>query len=613
MDNDTPESPSHRPRFLSNGVNLDSYSDKSASALRALARVRGSTALSSLNNVTRSLSPSERLVLYVLTILLAGSAFVLLVGANATISEEVPSQGGTLVEGIVGPARFINPVLTMAQADGDIAALVFSGLTRAMPDGSVVPDLATSYEISPDGTVYTFHLREDARFHDGKPVSAADVLFTVREAQNPAIKSPHRADWEGVSISSPDTHTIIFTLPRPYAPFIQNTTLGILPEHLWKDTSDDEFPFNSLNVHPVGSGPFAVEGLSTDSTGAAIRYDLERFDDFALGAPYLSRITLLLYPRKDALVEAFRDGEVDAVAGLSAEDVAASLRDDVRVISSPLPRVFGVFFNQSHAPVLADSAARTALDAAIDKERLVSMVLKGFGTPLDSPLSVVALSDAPPREAASSTISTAYTQETIDPAREILARGGCKYGDAAQSWSKGGRELSFTLSAADSTELTATADAVATAWRQAGIKAGVHVHPLSELQTAVIRPRSYDAILFGEVVGRELDLFAFWHSSQRNDPGLNLSLYANSRADTLLSQARATTESGERSALYDQFAGIVREDMPAVFLFAPDFLYIVPQDLFGVSLTTLTTPGERFLGAYTWYTDRERVWEIFTD
>src|SRR3989344_4075335 len=563
-------------------MDLDSYSDKSASALRALARVRGSTALSSLNNVTRSLSPFERLVLYVLTILLAGSAFVLLVGANATISKEVPSQGGTLVEGIVGPARFINPVLTMSQADGDIAALVFSGLTRAMPDGSVVPDLATSYEISPDGTVYTFHLREDARFHDGKPVSAADVLFTVREAQNPAIKSPHRADWEGVSISSPDTHTIIFTLPRPYAPFIQNTTLGILPEHLWKDTSDDEFPFNSLNVHPVGSGPFAVEGLSTDSTGAAIRYDLERFDDFAL-------------------------------AGLSAEDVAASLRDDVRVISSPLPRVFGVFFNQSHAPVLADSAARTALDAAIDKERLVSMVLKGFGTPLDSPLSVVALSDAPPREAASSTISTAYTQETIDRAREILARGGWKYDEAAQSWTKGGRELSFTLSTADSTELTATADAVATAWRQAGIKVGVQVYPLSELQTAVIRPRSYDAILFGEVVGRELDLFAFWHSSQRNDPGLNLSMYTNARADSFLAQARTTTNRKERETLYRSFVEIIEKEKPAVFLYAPQLIYVLPERILGAQFGVLATSAERFLNVYEWYTSTEKVWSIFTN
>lgn len=143
------------------------------------------------------------------------------------------------------------------------------------------------------------------------------------------------------------------------------------------------------------------------------------------------------------------------------------------------------------------------------------------------------------------------------------------------------------------------------------MKVTLKVYPLAELNTTVIRPREYDAILFGEVVGREPDLYAFWHSSQRNDPGLNLSLYANSKADTLLSQARATTNKSEREELYTEFADVVREDQPAIFLYAPDFLYVFPENVTGVRIGSLTTPSERYQNVYQWYTDTERVWEIF--
>jgi peptide/nickel transport system substrate-binding protein len=565
-----------------------------------------------LNDLLRRFSPSERLALYVFSILLAGSALILLAVTNNALSVQVPSRGGTLVEGVVGPARFINPVLHTSQADGDLTQLVYSGLTRSMPDDSIIPDLAKSYEISEDGTVYTFHLREDATFHDGAPVTAADVLYTVRAAQNPAIKSPHRADWEGVAIASPDTYTVIFTLPNAYAPFLQNTTLGILPEHLWKNTTPEDFPFNPLNTHPVGSGQFRVDNVETDSTGAAYRYDLVPFKSHVLGRPFLKRISIVLYQSEDALIGAFKEHDINALAGISPQKIEGLISDEHRMLTATLPRVFGVFLNQNRAQVFADASVRAALDAALDKDRLVQMVLSGYGTPLTGPIPPGIIDEG---EAAvmpaTEMVSTAYTQETIDEARAILSRNGWVFDEGAGSWKKGSSELSFSLATADTPELTATADAVATAWRQAGIKVSLQVYALSELNTAVLRPRAYDAVLFGEVVGRELDLFAFWHSSQRNDPGLNLSLYANTKADTLLSQARATTDKTQRNELYGEFAEVVEEDRPAIFLYAPAFLYVVPRGLEGIGLATLTTPSERFLNAHEWYTDVEHVWEIF--
>ena len=562
------------------------------------------------------LSPSERLALYALTALLCVSALSLLAFANGAVSTRVPSPGGTLTEGLVGPARFINPVLSIAQADGDIAALVFSGLTRARHDGVIVPDLAESFAISEDGTVYSFRLREGLTFHDGRAVTSADVLFTVRAAQNPAVKSPHRADWEGVVASAPDARTVTFTLPHAYAPFLQNTTLGILPEHLWKDTSAEDFPFSVLNTRPIGSGAFLVSDIKTDETGAAIRYDLSPFADFALGKPYLKRITFLLFGSGDDLIEAYENGRLDSLGGISPKRLATLERMGT-VITTPLPRIFGVFFNQGRAPVLAEASARSALDIAIDRERLINMVLMGYGVAANGPIPPALSAGSVPKDtselASTTAVSTIYTQETIQAARDKLSANGWTWDEAAQSWTKNKREFSFTLSTADAPELTETANALAAAWRQVGIKVNVQVYPIAELNESVIRPRAYDAILFGEVVGRELDLFAFWHSSQRNDPGLNLSLYANTKADTLLTQARATIDAGARLKLYEQFADVVQSDVAAVFLYSPEFVYVIPDNLQGVSLASLTSASERFGNAHEWFTDTESVWQIFTD
>lgn len=597
-------------------MDFDSDSQgRPASIKETIARPRRFAQIAALEDMTRRLSPFERLVLYVCTLVLGISTLALLAGANAAVSVTIPSQGGNLVEGELGPARFLNPLIPMSQADSDITTLVYSGLTRALPDGSIVPDLASHYEISDDGTTYTFTLREDATFHDGAPVTSSDVLFTIQRAQNPDIKSVHRADWEGVSVTTPDEHTVIFKLPRAYAPFIQNTTMGILPQHLWATVTPEEFPFSPLNTHPIGSGPYQISKVETSSTGSVTRYDLVPFKNFALGTPYLRRLTFIFYPNEDALLKGFNKGEVDSIAGISPAQLEGIERDDISVLTVALPRVFGVFFNQGRAAVLADANVRRALDQAIVKERVVAMVLHGYGVAIDSPAPahILSLEDAAIRPSLAAA-QTAYTDESLSTARATLERGGWKYSEETGSWSNSKKqELAFTLATADAPELVSTANAVAAAWSELGVKVNVQVFPISELNTSVIRPREYDALLFGEVVGRELDLFAFWHSSQRNDPGLNLALYTNSKADTLLSQARATTKPEDRAKLYAEFAELVQNDVPAVFLYSPEFIYAVPDTLKGVRLGSLTGPAERFLSAYTWYTDTEQVWSIFTN
>ncbi len=611
MQLESDESPDSSRRKISHGVD-DSLDGTPVPTKKAtLTKERSIMRFSVLDELVARFSPAERLILYTLTVTLAVSALALLSGANETVSLQVPSRGGSITEGLIGPARFINPVLATSAADSDLTALVYSGLVRPLPDGTTVPDIAESYTVSDDGTTYTFKLRTRATFQDGEPVTSADIVFTVKQIQNPDIKSPHRSDWDGVAITAPDDHTIVFTLPHAYAPFIENCTLGILPEHLWKDTTPEDFPFNPLNTHPVGSGPYRVKQVEEDSTGSATRFDLEPFSDFTLGRAHISSLTLRLYNNEDAIVTAFNKGEISAVAGISSEQLAALNLNNSTVMRSTLPRVFGVFFNQNHAPVFADAAVRSALDIALDKDRLVRATLGGFATPLSSPIPPMNSGFVIATGNTTSTVSTAYTLDSVDAARDALERGGWKWNETEAVWKKGTQILQFTLATTDTPELVASANAVTTAWRQTGVKVTVKVYSLAELNTTVIRPREYDAILFGEVVGREPDLYAFWHSSQRNDPGLNLSLYANAKADTLLSQARATTKRQDRDKLYTEFADLIREDQPAIFLYAPDFLYVLPKNVIGVRIGSLTTPAERYESVYRWYTDTERVWEIF--
>ncbi|MBI5003992.1 peptide ABC transporter substrate-binding protein [Candidatus Kaiserbacteria bacterium] len=573
-----------------------------------------------LSQLMRQFSPSERLALYIFSGLIALSTFILIVHLSDTMLVTIPKYGGSFVEGEIGPARFVNPVLAISGPDKDMTELIYSGLMRAMPNGSMVPDLAESYSISEDGTTYTFKMRSDATFQDGTPVTSEDVAFTIRATQNSALKSPRQADWVGVTITTPDARTVVFKLPHAYTPFMEDTTMGILPKHLWDGISDQDFAYNALNTHPIGSGPYMIDRVNTDKTGSVTRYDLKPFSHFTLGKAHIATISLVFYPNTDALNKAFLGGSVDAIAGVDPSDVAILKdRKDAALAKSILPRVFGVFFNQSHNPALVDLAARKALDAAVDKQALVRNALQDYGAVLDGPIPQGIFGDVSPatpstealKEAGIAPTSTTSDSRHTEEARTILQNGGWKFNTETNTWEKGKLTLHFTLATADEPELVATAHAVAADWQAAGITVDVYVYPISDFNSTILRPRNYDAILFGEVVGRSADLFAFWDSSQRNDPGLNLSMYANSQASSLLTKARSTHDDKDRKAIYQQFTTILKKDVPAVFLYSPAFVYILPASLHGVETGAITTPAERFLNVYQWYTETERVWSIF--
>lgn len=541
--------------------------------------------------------------------LLVLSSAGLLYTLKSDLVVTVPSRGGSLSEGILGSPRFINPILSISDADRDLTALVYSGLLRATPQGGYTPDLAESYRVSEDGTVYTFTLRDNLTFHDGTPVTAEDVAYTVTKAQDPALKSPLRANWDGVQVAAPDAKTVEFTLKSAYAPFIENLTLGILPKARWAFVSDEEFAFSELNASPVGSGPYAVSGIDRTSSGIPSTYKLRSFDHYALGEPYLETLTLRFYQSESALTAALNRGEIDSASGISPDNLGDIPAE--RILTSPLNRVFGVFFNQNQSVVLRDKAVRIALDAAVNRDELVRQVLGGYGTPLVGPV--------PPTIAGKAyDIGTSTSADLAAAARaQLIAKGWKPREDGILQKTTGTGSkattvtLEFDLATANVPELRAAAEYLRESWSLVGAQVDVKIFEQGDLSQNIIRPRKYDTLLFGEVVGRELDLFAFWHSSQRNDPGLNIAGYANSTADKALEALRQTADPEKRIDLLETFTKEFSNDLPAVFLYAPDFVYSIPNDIAGVDLGFIETPDDRFLSLPQWHKETDDVWPVF--
>ena len=574
--------------------------------------------LDTLQNITDSLGRGSRSLFIFFAILLCVSSAGLLYTLKQSIVVEVPSRGGSLSEGIIGSPRFINPVLAISDADRDLTALVYSGLLRATPGGGYEPDLAEGYAVSDDNKTYTFTLRKDITFHNGTPVTSQDVAYTVQKTQDPALKSPLRANWDGIRVETPDDSTVRFVLRAAYAPFIENLTLGILPKSLWSSISDEEFPFSELNAEPVGSGPYEVGSVSRTSSGIPSTYSLRSFDNYALGKPYLNNITIRFYQSEGSLVAALGGGDIDSASGLSPGNLSALPQENIR--TSPLNRVFGVFFNQNQSAVLRDKAVRSALNVSINRAEMVSQILGGYGTPLFGPVPPTVNSKSSESDllGKSDSLDGNTTAQLAAAARQSLINNGWKPREDGilQKTTGAGKKastvtLEFDISTANVPELRAAAEYLRAAWKLAGAQVNVKIFEQGDLSQNIIRRRAYDALLFGEVVGRELDLFAFWHSSQRNDPGLNIAGYANSKADKALEAMRVTTDKKKRGQILANFLVELNKDIPAVFLYAPDFVYSIPNEIAGVDLGFIETPDDRFLSLPQWHRETDEVWPFF--
>jgi peptide/nickel transport system substrate-binding protein len=477
-------------------------------------------------------------------------------------------------------------------------------------DGKLVTDLAQSYKVSDDGLVYSFKLKPNASFHDGKPLTAEDIAFTIQKVQDPALKSPRRIDWADISVKVVSATEIEFILKQSYTPFLSNTTIGILPKHIWGSVSDDQFIFSQYNTTPIGSGIYKISSVSHDSGGIPTSYDLVSWRGYYGKAPYIPRISFEFFADEEDALIALDQGYIDSIPSLSpsaAHTLATNTAQGYDVLSAPLPRIFGIFLNQSQAPILSDKVVRQALDMSIDRTALVEAILKGYGAPVNGP-TLLTIS--------TSTNLIAASSSGMVSAQALLVRNGWKHGEDGvmskrPSKSTASTTISFNIYTADSPDLKQAAELVKETWNAMGAQVEVKVYEQNDLYQNIIRTRKYDALLFGEAIGKDRDLYAFWHSSQRNAPGLNIAMYANSKTDKILEDMRTTNDDAERVTKYTQFDQLVRADIPAIFLYVPDFIYAVPKSVRGINLGSMSAPADRWSSVGNWYIETERVWNIF--
>ncbi len=554
-------------------------------------------------NLIRHFSPTERVVFGFLTLIAVISSMVLAWEAHQLFVVPIPAYGGSFTEGVIGLPRSINPILAITDVDRDLSTLIYSGLMK-YDHGKLVGDLAEKYSISEDGLVYSFTLKDNIRFHDGTPLTTDDIEFTIQKVEDNTLKSPRRADWGNISVKKIDEKNIQFILKQPYSPFLSNTTLGIIPKHIWKNVSSEQFIYSQFNIEPIGSGPYQIEKISRDNGGIPLSYELSPFSRYYDGKAYISHITIQFYPNEMAALDAYSSGAIQSIAGISPEEAEKISDDqDVSVLHSPLPRIFGVFFNQNQAPVLANKEVRQALNMVVDKDTLVSEVLYGYGVRIDGPL-----------PAENSSRDNKKTLD-IDGAKTLLTKAGWtinKDGILEKKDKKGTQVLSFEIATADSPDLKKTAEILEKQWELLGADVTVKVFEYGDLSQNIIKTRKYDALLFGEFIGKDLDLYAFWHSSQRLAPGLNIAMYVNSSADKLLEEARTTGSEKVKAEKYKAFEKLVTEDVPAIFLYSPEYMYVIPKKIQGIHFGPITIPSDRWYDTNSWYISTENVWKIFT-
>ncbi|MBU2068386.1 MAG: ABC transporter substrate-binding protein [Patescibacteria group bacterium] len=547
----------------------------------------------------------ERWIMRGLFTLILISSVVLLINLYVNKTQILPQIGGDYKEGILGQPRFINPILSQTNdADRDLSQLVYSSLFKYNGQGNLIPDLIEEYSIEEDNLIYNLTLKKDVLWHDGEPLTANDVIFTIKTIQDPEYKSPLKNNWQSVQVEKIDEFSIRIKLNNVYAPFLHNLTVGILPKHLWAGISATNFPLAQYNLKPIGSGPYQFKEFKKNDDGQVKSMEFIRNENYYLGdGPYIKNISILFYENQTDLIKAYQKRQINGLSFLSSSN-QSNLRNNVQIHQIDLPIYYAVFFNQTKNKALADKTVRLALSYATNKQEIIEKVLTNQGQIVDSPL----LKNWP-----------GYSENikiydfALEHAQNILEEAGWKDEDEdnirEKTINNQETKLEFDLVASNWPEFQQTAEILKEQWEKIGAQINLIIIEATDIQQEYLRPRDYQALLFGEVLSAQPDPFAFWHSTQKKDPGLNIAFYENSKVDKLLEEARQTTDQEEQNEKYAKFQELLIDDAPAVFLYSPTYLYPVNKKVRGIEIGKLAQPSYRFSQIENWFIRIDRVWK----
>lgn len=556
----------------------------------------------------RVLSLNERRILagsvfLFLVFLLAG--FVLLAMNHMTT---VPIVGGTYTEAIVGEPRAINPIDGPSNdPDADLVSLIYSGLFK-MQGLEAEPDLAQKYEWQEQGKVLTIKIRDDAYFHNGQPVTAEDVLFTIEAMQDPARGSALAPLFRGVKTVIIDRKTIQFILKEPDITLLTSLTVGIMPFQLWQDIPATSARLANLNLKPIGSGPYEVKSFTRDNLGVIRSYTIERSDRYYGIKPNIKTITFQFYSDRQSASDALKSDLVDAYSFIPSEEID-KFKSAARwqTTSLEIPQQTIAFFNLKDK-TLEDIRVRQALILSINKEEMVA-AYNNFAVATESPFPFL--------------ITASSTEYNLDKARESMQNSGwiLPTNDTIRIYEPS-KKTTPVESNASSTKLTLSilvpnepgllkvADVLKRQWSLLGAQVEINAMEAREVLRKSSRDRDGQIILWNVLLRPDQDLFPIWWSGQAGDRGTNFSGLADKEVDTLIEQTKnaSTTESllQKREAL----ANAILKQSAAVFLARPKYGYVISTRIKGISKNLiLATPQDRFMEIAKWHIKTGLRWK----
>lgn len=511
-----------------------------------------------------------------------------------------PVAGGLYTEGLIGNFTNANPLYATGAADTAVSRLVFSGLFKYDTKNRLVGDLAKDYKLNESQNRYTVHLKRGLSWQDGMPFTAADVIFTYKTIQNIEAQSPLYTSWQGITVSKLDDYTVNFDLPNALSAFPYSLTNGIVPHHLLQNIPAEQLRSAPFNTKPVGTGPFEwkfIEIKGDTPRDRQQRISLAAFKQYQAGPPKLDGINLIIFNDDTSMLESFNAKQIGAMSGL--ENVPDDLADNknLQIYVTPLTTAIMAFFNNSRPP-LNDANVRKALIQSANRNTVATM--------FDKPVQLV---DSPLLKG-----QLGYDKSLTEPAFDLAAansaldQAGWVRGADGQRV-KNGKQLTFNLSAQDTSNYTKTAQFLQKSWANVGIKVQVSYLGREELQSSIIANHDYDALLYGISIGVDPDVYAYWDSSQApitSQGRLNLSEYKSTAADQSIEAARTRSDSAIRVVKYKAFLTQWVKDLPAMPLYQPNYLYISRGPVFNYERKSANSGADRFYNADNWMIRQKR-------
>jgi peptide/nickel transport system substrate-binding protein len=553
----------------------------------------------------------KRLRWQILIVILALAAIGILLISRQQMEENPPAEsatqaaaplpvsGGVYTEALIGEAGRLNPVLDFHNSpDRDVNRLLYSSLIRFDDRGLPVADLAESWASSLDGTIYNFSIKPGAVWHDGAPVTSADVAFTVSllQSENLPIPADLRAFWQEVQVDASDPDFVQFTLPEPFAPFLDYATFGILPQHLLGGLAPEELVDAPFNLQPIGSGPYRFSrwlGEGEAITGVA----LGAFDDYYGGRAFIDQVVFQYYATPAEALAAYQSGAVMGISEITPEIFGAALAEsDLSLYTARLPQMTLILFNldTAAAPFLQERDVRRALMLALNRQRMVDTLLNGQGIVANSPIfpGTWAYFDGvhPVDYDPDAAVELLRALDYVIPAEGGAAR------------EKEGVALSFTLLHPAGERYALLAQTIQQSWAMIGVAVELAAVDYDTLIENRLATHAYTAALVDLSLFRspDPDPYPFWHQAQA-DKGQNYSQWDDRPASEYLEQARVTQDLAERTRLYRNFQVRFMQELPALPLFYPTYTYGVDAQVQGFSLGPIFDASDRFAAFRLWF------------